>query len=40
MEKYDEDIYENPFYITLQNEFSQLYDEATSLRCTVHDIYY
>ncbi|XP_055997855.1 ankyrin repeat domain-containing protein 27-like isoform X5 [Ostrea edulis] len=35
MEKYDEDIYENPFYTTLQNEFSQLYDEVTSLRCTL-----
>ncbi|XP_061163403.1 ankyrin repeat domain-containing protein 27-like isoform X2 [Saccostrea echinata] len=35
MDKYDEDIYENPFFTTLQSEFSQLYEEATSLRCTL-----
>lgn len=37
MEKYDEDVYENPFFTALQNDYSQLYDEATSLRCTVCD---
>lgn len=40
MEKYDEDVYENPFFTALQNDYSQLYDEATSLRCTVcHNIF-
>lgn len=35
MEKYDEDVYENPFFTALQNDYSQLYDEVTSLRCAV-----
>lgn len=35
MEKYDEDVYENPFFTALQNDYSQLYDEVTSLRCTL-----
>lgn len=35
MEKYDEDVYENPFFTALQNDYSQLYDEVISLRCTV-----
>ncbi|XP_062614913.1 ankyrin repeat domain-containing protein 27-like [Saccostrea cucullata] len=35
MDKYDEDIYENPFFTTLQSEFSKLYEEVTSLRCTL-----
>lgn len=40
MEKYDEDVYENPFFTALQNDYSQLYDEATSLRCTVRHNYF
>ena len=35
MEKYDEDIYENPFFVALQNEYSELYEKVTLMRCAV-----
>ena len=35
MEKYDEDIYENPFFVSLQNEYSELYEKVTLMRCAV-----
>jgi len=35
MDRYDEDIYDNPFFVTLTSQHSSLYEQATSKRWTV-----
>lgn len=35
MEKYDEDLLDNPFFVALQNQHSSLFDTVTSRRYTV-----
>ncbi|KAJ8302764.1 LOW QUALITY PROTEIN: hypothetical protein KUTeg_019160 [Tegillarca granosa] len=33
MAKYDEDLYENPFFVAIQTQFQHLYEEASTKRC-------
>ncbi|XP_060075330.1 ankyrin repeat domain-containing protein 27-like [Ylistrum balloti] len=35
MDRYDEDIYDNPFFVTLTTKFTDVYEEATSKRWTL-----
>ncbi|XP_033754374.1 ankyrin repeat domain-containing protein 27-like isoform X2 [Pecten maximus] len=35
MDRYDEDIYDNPFFVTLTTKFTDIYEEATSKRWTL-----
>ncbi|XP_069112832.1 ankyrin repeat domain-containing protein 27-like isoform X2 [Argopecten irradians] len=35
MDRYDEDIYDNPFFLTLTTKFTDIYEEATSKRWTL-----
>lgn len=35
VDKYDEDLYENPFFISLQSRFLQLHETATANCWTV-----
>ena len=43
MSRYDEDLYENPFFMVLEKNFSTLFEEATACRWIVsckHPIMY